>query len=280
MLKPVREFFSLTRAVDVTTAKVEEFIQARLRPRVADGHEEKPPAPATINREVGALSQAFNLARRQGRLSRVPYIPMLKEDNARQGFFERADFEAVAANLPDPINGIARFAYLSGWRKGEILPLRWEAIDRAAGEVRLRTSKNRHGRILPLDGALANLIERRWARREYRTAGDVTRLSDFVFHRAGRLMVDFKKAWAKACETAGVPGRLFHDLRRTAVRNMVRAGVPQSVAMSISGHRTMSMFLRYDITSGDDMRDAIRRTQAHLDTLPTRRNVTPLRSKS
>ncbi len=200
----------------------------------------------------------------------------MKEDNARQGFFERADFEAVAANLPDPLNDIARFSYLSGWRKGEILPFRWDAVDRTAREVRLRTSKNGHGGVLPLDGALSDLMERRWALREYAGSDGVTRLSGFVFHRDGRPLVDFKKAWARACEAARVPGRLFHDLRRTAIRNMVRAGVPQSVVMAISGHRTVTVFLRYNITSGDDIRDAIRRTQAHLDSLPIRRSVLPL----
>lgn len=86
---------------------------------------------------------------------------MLREDNARQGFVEHADFEALVSHLPDPINEIARFAYLTGWRKGEILPLRWDAVDRQAREVRLRTSKNGQGRVLPLDGELLDPIERR-----------------------------------------------------------------------------------------------------------------------
>ena len=122
-------------------------------------------ARATVNRETGALKQALNLARKQARLTRVPYIPMLREDNARQGFFEHADFEAVVAKLPEPIDDIARFAYLTGWRRGEIVPLRWDAVDRAAHEVRLRTSKNGEGRVLPLDGELWDLMERRWAGR-------------------------------------------------------------------------------------------------------------------
>jgi integrase len=94
--------------------------------------------------------------------------PHLREDNARQGFFERGDFEAVAAHLPDPVRDIARFAYLSGWRKGEILPLRGDSVDRTAGKVRLRTSKNGRGRLLPLEGALRDLIERRLALRDAR----------------------------------------------------------------------------------------------------------------
>ena len=87
---------------------------------------------------------------------------------------------------------------------------------------------------------------------------------------------DFRKAWASACRAAKVPGRLFHDLRRTAVRNMIRAGVPQTVAMSISGHRTIAMFNRYNIASQDDKREALLRTEAHLAAIPSERNVAAL----
>ena len=210
---------------------------------------------------------------RQARLIRAPYIALLREDNARQGFFERGEFDAVVTHLPAPIADAARFAYLSGWRRGEILGLRWDVVDRAGREIRLRTSKNGHGRVLPLEAALWDLIERRWAARHVIKPGGVSRLAEWVFHRAGHAVVDFKKPWAHACRQAGVPGKLFHDLRRTAVRNMVRAGVPQAVAMSISGHRTISMFLRYNITSDDDQRDALRKTQAHVGAQPAQPTV-------
>lgn len=115
--------------------------------------------------------------------------------------------------------------------------------------------------------------------REYRKDG-MSHLAEFVFHKQGRPVVDFRKAWARACKDAKVPGKLFHDLRRTAVRDMVRAGAPQSVAMAISGHRTVSVFLRYNITSGGDMREAIRRPQEYRATISTARNVAAFPSKS
>ena len=252
-LKPIREFFGLDRAVDVTAARIEEFMAARL----AAGK-----AKATVNRGIQPLKHAFNLAYRQDRISKVPYIPLLREDNARQGFFEHEEFQAVVNRLPDPIDDIARFAYFSGWRKGEILNLCWEAVDRKGREIRLMTSKSGHGRVLPLEGELWAVIERRWKARKFKKGAGVNGLSEFVFHISGRRIREFRKSWATACKEAKVPGRLFHDLRRTAVRNMVRAGVPQSVAMAISGHRTISMFLRYNITSDEDRREAMRKTAA------------------
>ena len=193
---------------------------------------------------------------------------MMREDNARQGFFEHSEFESVVAKLPGPINEIARFGYLSGWRRGEIVPLKWEAVDRNSREVRLKTSKNGLGRVLPLEGELWSLIERRWAARSFEQDDETTKISELVFHRDGRPIVDFRKAWNEAFKAAKVGRRLFHDLRRTAVRNMVRAGVPQSVAMTISGHKTPSMFQRYNVTSGTDQVEALKRTAAHFAALP------------
>ncbi len=170
-----------------------------------------------------------------------------------------------------PVSRFSKMMILSETDSGECPPL--TAVDRSAGEVRLGTSKSGHGRVLPLDGTLRDVIERRWAAREYQSADGVTSLSEFVFHHHGRPIVDFKKSWASACKKAGIPGKLFHDLRRTAIRNTVRAGVPQSVAMSISGHRTISTFLRYNITSDEDRREAIRKAEAYVKGTAARRGV-------
>ena len=268
-LRPVRDALGSKLAVDLRTADVERYIAERLAAEKA---------PATVNREAGALKQAFRLARKQERLSRIPHFPLLREDNARQGFFDRPEVEAVITHLPEPLPDVTRFAFLSGWRKGEILTLRWDAVDRTAREVWLWTSKNGRRRSLPLTGELWSLIERRWAAREYQAIDGTSALSPFVFHRDGQPLVDFRKAWATACINAGffrlagrsadpegrLPTKLFHDLRRSAVRNMVRAGVPQSVAMEISGHRTAAVFMRYAITAEGQKREALLRTEAFL----------------
>jgi integrase len=260
-LKPVRRAFSLTRAVDLTTDKIEAFIQAQL---------EAGAKPATVNRRTGALRQALHLATKARKLSRVPFVPQLTEDNARSGFVEPATFELIAAHLPDVVADIARFAYHSAWRRGEVVPLRWDSIDRTNREARLRTTKNKRPRTLPLAGVLWDVIERRWQAREYLRTDGPTALSEYVFHAGdGRPPVDFKRSWRTACRQAGTPGTLFHDLRRSGVRNLIRGGTPQSVAMSISGHRTVSTFLRYDIASELDKIAALERTQAHVAALAT-----------
>jgi integrase len=145
-------------------------------------------------------------------------------------------------------------------------------VDRSAREVRLRTSKNGSPRTLPLEGELWSLIERRWASREYHR-GTLTGLSDFVFHRSGKPVLDFRHAWSAARKDAGLPGKLFHDFRRTAVRDLIRAGTPQAVAMAITGHKTISIFNRYNITNGEDMREAIRRTQEYRATVRDEKNL-------
>jgi integrase len=256
-LRPIRHAFGSYRAIDVIEARIDRYVTNRL----ADGKK-----PATVNRETQLLGQAFRLAVDCRVLTRAPYIRQLPERNARQGFFERAEFESVVSHLPDYLKDFARFGYLSGWRKGEIAGLEWRDVDRDAKVIRLRpeASKTHEGRVLVLDGELWTLIERRWEVRKVLAPGG-DRVISWVFHRQGNPIGDMRKAWKTACRKAGVPGKLFHDLRRTSVRNMVRAGVPERVAMEVSGHRTRSIFDRYHIVSERDLREAVRKTQAYLD---------------
>ncbi len=277
-LAPLRAAFGDDRAFDVTEARIERYKAERLATKTWNGTGSRTVAPATVNRELAALARAFALAVKQKRVSVAPTVEMLQEAAPRQGFLGPADFERVVPCLPADLRDFARLGYLSGWRKGEIRRLTWPDVDRAADRIVLRRehSKNGEPRVLPLVGELAALIERRWTAREYQTPGGTTALAPFVFHRAGQPVGDFRKAWATACDAAGVMGTLFHDLRRSAVRNMDRAGVSQSVAMALSGHKTASVYRRYRIVAEDDLREALARMQASLTAQPTG-TVTPLR---
>jgi integrase len=282
-LAVIRHHFGLDRAAGITPDRLERFVAEE---RAAGK------APATIKNELVELRAAYRLAVRHKRLHPhcVPYFPMPTVSNARKGFFEPEDFEAFVQHLPEAYADVARFAYATGWRKGEIVGLTWEQIDHAAREVRLYDSKNGEGRTLALGGDAWHLIERRWQARAYtdrRTKQ--THIAPLVFHRKGRLIGDMRKTWDKALEAAGLPTdkehrKLFHDLRRSGVRDMVRAGVPQSVAMSISGHKTVSTFLRYNITDGKDQREALQRTAAlrrqRTEAATRQQRVTALRSAS
>ncbi len=267
-VKPVREFFGSDRAMELGTKRIRLFVGEERRAGKA---------PATINRRLEVLRQAYRLAFKEDRLTRVPFFPMLAEDNVRRGFFDHADYEAVVAALPEPIDDVVRFAYWSGWRRGDVLGLLWARVDWEAREIRIDRSKNGDGRVIPLEGELWAVIRRRRTAREFETPDGVTRLSPFVFHHEGLQVQDFRRSWATACREAGIPEKLFHDLRRTAVRNMTRAGVDQKVAMDITGHKTISVFLRYNISDERDKREALRKTRTHLTATRSKRKVVPIR---
>ena len=262
-MKPVRDHFGLWRAIQVTGEAVDNFISELLRGDLV----QKIPAraPATVNRSTQLLAQAYKLAIRRGRLVTAPSIRHLSEaGNARQGFFTETEFRTLLEHLPDYLKDFALFAYLTGWRKGETASLRWEDVDGDVIRLRSENSKNRQCRTVPLVGELAELMERRKAARRVEQKNRPVVLSDFVFHGNGNRIGSIRKAWATACKFANVPGRLFHDLRRCAVRNMIRAGVPTDVARSISGHKTASIFSRYNIVAEDQKRDTLERTQGYL----------------
>jgi integrase len=255
-----------TRVIDLTLDRINRYTQERL----GDGL-----APGTVNRNLAILRRALRLGHRAGKVAAVPPISLLREQNARQGFIEWGEFQKVLSFLRADLRDLCLFAYLTAWRRGECLSLTWADVDREGRTIRLRPehAKTGHGRTLALEGELWSLIERRWAARRITMPSGETRLMDLVFHRRGRPFRSFRRTWAKACEKAGVPGRLFHDLRRSAIRNMVRGGVPERVAMAISGHKTRAIFDRYNITSEKDVREAVLRTQSYLAEQTTERPI-------
>jgi len=235
-------------------------------------------SPATIRWELGALRTAFRLAARDGR-AECPQFPKIVVANTRQGFFEAKEWHAIREHLRPEFQDVGDFAYLTGWRIMEVLTLRWQQIDFNAWTIRLEpnTTKTGEGRVFPFGEykPLREVIERRRAQREeIQRAAQVITPWVFFFHTRGQfhrigapLFLErkrrpswaFRDEWNEAAIDAGFPNRIPHDFRRTAARNMERAGIPRSVAKALGGWKSDSMYNRYTIASEADLRDGVRR---------------------
>lgn len=253
----LKETFTGYKVPQITSPRIKAYIEKRLNEDAAN---------ATINRELAALKRMFNLAVRQTppKIDRVPYIPMMKEDNVRKGFFEHGEFQALWDALPSYLKGFTAFAYKTGWRVSEIEGLTWAQVDLANGIVRLEVgeTKNNEGRTVYLDSELLTLFKQIWDSRSQRSQKILPYI--FVNESGTDRIKEFRGAWRAACTQAKIGHRLFHDLRRTAVRNMVRAGIPERVAMMISGHKTRSVFERYNIVNDTDLKLASQKQQTYL----------------
>ena len=216
-------FGRAARAAALTTYQIRQYQLARRAAGAATG---------TINRETSALHRMGTLAVHWGWLDTGPGFPdRLRENPPRQGFFEHPEYLAVRVHLPAPWQDILDLAYYSGWRKNEILGLTWDEIDEAGGVIRLSPARSKTlvGRMLPISQPIAEALARRRARRDPD--------SPLVFHRDGIPVRRWRTAWRTACQAAGVPTRFLHDCRRTAARNLIRASVPERVAMLLPGTR-------------------------------------------
>ncbi len=167
------------------------------------------------------------------------------------------------------------FAYWTGWRVySEVLALTWPQIDFDAGTVRLLSgsTKNGEGRVIFLAPELQALIQQQWA--EHRTLYPHCSL---VFHRDGKRVKDIRGSWERACKESGLTGNIPHNFRRTAIRNMVRAGISEHVAMKMSGHKTRDVFDRYDIVSESNLREAAHKLSERLSgrTMTKTMTITP-----
>ena len=226
-------------------------------------------APSTIRYDLSILKRGFRLAKKANKAI-PPEFPSIEVCNTRSRFFEEEQFIAVRSRLPEALQPLATFAYLTGWRmRSEIQTLQWPQVDFKAGIVRLEpgAAKNKEARLFPFS-VWPELAEVLRSQRERTTALEhaTGSIIPWVFHRNGRPIKDIRKAWKNACRDAGFPGMIPHDFRRTAVRRLEQAGVPRKTAMRLVGHKTESIYQRYMIVVEKDLVDAVKKLAATTET--------------
>jgi integrase len=220
------------------------------RERVKEGA-----SPSTVNREWAALHRGLVLCQKARVLAAIPTFPeRLPEPRPRQGFVTAEQRAAIRAHLEPVYQDALDFAMLTGWRKQQILSLEWTDVH--GDEIRVSGDKTKTGaaHVLPISGDVREILARREKARQLGCP--------WIFHRAGERIRNFRKAWASATKAAGCPELLFHDTRRSAVRNLVHAGVGQATAMAISGHKTVDVFRRYSIVTNADVARALEAVSA------------------
>jgi integrase len=257
-IKHLKGFFGDYLAVDITSDRLTRYVKWR---------QEEGAAAATINRELAALRRAFRLAARAGKVALRPEITLLREDNRRKGFFESDQYSSLLQHIPDYLKPVIQTAYVTGWRiRSEILTRQKHHVDLDAGWIRLEPGegKDGEGRNFPLIPGLREVLEGQLehTRELERETGQII---PWLFHKDGTRIGSFRKAWSTACKRAGLAGRIPHDFRRTAVRNLERACVPRSAAMAMVGHRTESIYHRYAIADEKMLKEgAVKLAALHL----------------
>jgi integrase len=241
------KFFKGMPITRISSDVLRDYIEHRRKQGAAD---------ATIRRNLVILRSMLNLARKEGklRLVDIPHFPMPRDSKPRGGFIEPNVFSALLAKLPKNLQPLITFIYYTGCRKGAALKITWDMVSKDCSEIMLpgEITKSGEALTLPLVGAGLEEVSAT-LRKMFRTDGPVFDATNL------------RVAWNKACQKAGLglyekrlySGLTIHDLRRSAARNLIRAGVSRSVAMQITGHKTEAVFERYNITDSKDVRDAL-----------------------
>ena len=267
----LEKVFKGVKATGITEKAIEKYELMRLKDETS---------PTTINRELSVLNSMLHLGVRHKVVSadRMPVIEMHSPSDHRQGFIEREQYEKLLEALPEWLQPVLTFAFQTGWRKQEILGLQWKHIDLKERQIILPGRKSKNGKARPIfaDDVVYKVLQGQ----KQKQIEEGAESFPFVFHRMRSTggsrterkenrhperIGEFKKVWAKACEKAGLEGLLFHDLRRSGIREMVRSGYSERVAMEISGHKTRIVFDRYNIVSLEDQKAAAERRIQKID---------------
>jgi len=270
--RPLLAQFEGLRVKDITRSALVKYAADRQRQDCA---------PDSVKFELDVLHRALKLAQREGWITVLPDFPRIAHLHVRAGFFDPHEWSQVREHLRPDFRDAADFAFLTGWREMEVLGLKWSDVNLRTGEVRLDagSTKSGAGRVLPFsyDSRLTRLIERREAIKKRLAMASVIspwvfcfeqplRVRGRTYHAAGAplfrpdrdrgLPTALREEWSAACAATGLPGRMFHDLRRSAARNFERAGIPRSVARKLGGWSD-KIYSRYAIGADSELGAAV-----------------------
>jgi len=244
--KHLGEHLGTVRAAKVSQAILTHYKETRL----AEGA-----SPSSVNREFSSLRRAFNLGKDAGKIDTdsIPKFHFLPESAPRKGFVEPEQYHKLLEAMPDDLKPALVIGYHTGLRKAKVLGLRIDQFDLKAKKIYMQNETGQTTKhvaeALPIYGEMEAFV----VAHIERTRLELPNCHWFCHRKDGNPVMEIRPSWDDAAKAAGMPGLLFHDLRRSAVRNMERAGVPRSVAMKISGHKTESVYRRYDIVSERDI---------------------------
>ncbi|MBN1574831.1 MAG: site-specific integrase [Deltaproteobacteria bacterium] len=255
----LRRYFSHLSCSMIKPSNIEAYKQKRLQETSKTG---RPPRPATVNRELALMKSMFNLAVRDEILSYNPCtgVSMLPEENERDRVLTGEEYSKLLEELSEPAKSVVQVAYWTGMRIGEIINLTWDRVNMKEGYIDLDyadTKTKRKRRVYLTDGVSKN----------FKHINGVRSLTHkFVFiSKNGRPVKGIRTAFEGACRRAGIKDFVMHDLRHCFATNMRKAGIHDSVIMAQTGHKTMSMFLRYNTVDESDGRGAVNRLSDYLD---------------
>lgn len=260
--------FGTYRACDISAMAISDYAADRIAAGASN---------ASANRELATLRRMFKLGIKHGIVGQAPYIQLLPEGNSRTAYFELAEFMQVRDAMPADMRDFVAALFYTGVRRTQMAMLEWRDVFGDRVVMRGETTKNGEVHIIPLAGEFGEAIAR---------ARETRRLDcRFVFHRAGKpfcyadgsLEQDFREAWEKALGATGFAGRRLHDFRRSAATHLAKSGVPEQVAMKITGHKTAGMYRRYNIIDQDAVAAAMRQQRDYLAQTSTQSRVTKAR---
>ncbi len=235
-----------TKLKNITPGRVESYQKERLN-EPSRTHKGENIRPATVNMEVMILKVAINRAIKHGKLqfNQIARVKKLQENNVRQRLLTQKEFDTLLENCDYHIKGPVMVGYYMGLRLSEIINLAWPEIDLKKGFIRLaaKRTKTDTSRSIPLHPKVKAILET--LPRGLHT--------DRVFLFDGKPFTEFKRSWKTALKNAGIKDFVFHDLRHCALNNLRRAGNDFFQVMALSGHKTMSVFKRYNLVTEDEL---------------------------